>query len=135
MGFLRRRNAWFEALLARLKGIAEDGGGLSALIADDASLGEERARYDRESEEVQAEWRRISAAVPEAVRAEKDSLTRRGESLVAEIRNEYARIIGDVQRLSDDTKGAIEALARGRSLLRRYAPGDLGDAFFIDRNA
>ena len=135
--FLTRQNVWFETLLGKLKGIAHGEGeaDLSSLIENDSALAEERARYDRESEEVGAEWRKVSETLPEKTRAEIRALARRGESLAEEIRAEYARVIGDLEIQTAGVKGALEALAHGRSLLRRYAPGPSDDAMFIDRKA
>ena len=135
--FLTRQNAWFETVLGRLKGISlgESEAELSSLIESHSALTEERARYDRESEEVGAEWRKASEMVPETTRAEIHALARRGESLAEEIRAEYERVIGALESQTEGVKGALEALWHGRNLLRRYAPGQSGDAMFIDRKA
>lgn len=135
--FLTRQNAWFETMLAELKRIqsGEDDAELLPLIESHSVLAEERARYEREFTELAAEWRRVSEDLPAKTRAEIRALARRGEALTEEIRTEYERAIGVLGGQAKRVKGALDALSKGRNLLRRYAPGQSVDALFIDRKA
>jgi len=135
--FLTRQNAWFETVLAELKRIqsGEDDAELLPLIESHSVLLEERARYEGEFTELAAEWRRVSEGLPAKTRAEIRALAQRGEALIEEIRAEYERAIGALGDQARSVKGVIEALTKERNLLRRYAPGQSGDALFIDRKA
>ncbi len=135
--FLTRQNAWFETILAELKRIqsGEDDAELLPLIESHSVLVEERSRYEREFAEVAAEWRKVSEDVPGKTRAEIRALARRGEALIEEIQTEYERAIGTLDGQAKSVKGVLEALSKGRKSLRRYAPGQSGDALFIDRKA
>jgi len=135
--FLTRQNAWFETVLAQLKRIqsGEDDAELLPLIESHSVLAEERTRYEREFAELAEEWRKVSEGVPGKTRAEIRALARRGEALTEELRTEYERVIGALGGQAKRVKGTLDALAKGRNLLRRYAPGQSVDALFIDRKA
>lgn len=135
LGFLRRQNAWFETLLEKLERVASGEMDVAVFLADEPALIEERARYDREAEEVRIAWSKVSGSVPAATRAEIDTLARRGEALVTQLQAAYARLIRDVEKQAADTRVALQTLRSGRNAVRRYAFENPDDATYVDRKA
>jgi exonuclease VII large subunit len=139
--FLIRQNGWFERALEELSQArpGQDEGELAALIQRHAALAEERAVYERELAELSTEWRKASednpGSIPDAARARIRALAKKGESLTEQLRAAYEEALANVKNQTKHVRGAIEALNKGRSLLRRYAPGRAEDALFIDRKA
>jgi hypothetical protein len=132
--FLLRQNALFEMILGKLRKVTPGGDEteLASLMRNHPAFTEQRARLDRELQKLDAEWRRSSGTLPAEVRAEIAALAKRGEALAEEVRAEYERVIGGLKDQSEDVKKSLGALARGRNLVRRYAPGLSNDTTFID---
>ncbi len=134
---LARQNAWFERILDEIKSVQNTppDADLSAFIQRHAELARERARYEREFEKVTSQWRESSATIPEDVRKEIGALARRGETLSDEIRAAYETAISTLTQRTANVKSAIETLRTGRSVIRKYAPGDSPETLFIDKKS
>jgi len=134
--YLVRHIAWLKETLRDLERLEEDlaAEAYDAVAEREARRASQSAHLAREHRGLLREWQAAGDIPPEAREAVR-KLAQEAELLTARLRARYLEGAPRVQREMFTHQEALNALRRGRDMLGKYRPGDLGNAGLIDKKA
>lgn len=134
--YLVRHIAWLEEALRDLDRLDEDlaQGAFDAVAEREARRAPEGAHLAREHRGLLREWQ-ASQGIPSEARESVRILAQKAEVLTARLLARYEESAVRLQREMSEHTETINALRRGRDMLVKYRPGDLGNAGLIDKKA
>ncbi len=106
---------------------------LEGIAARQAQREREGAEFAREQQGLLREWQ--AAAVGGSARAEVQTLAKRAQILMEEVRAAYDAAAARARGVTGAPQESLERLRRGRRMLDSYRPTDPEASDFLDRRA